>query len=212
MSGEWKVEVENCRSSETALWAHVQRDDTPTTYNIQGRQSYFDHEDAYERNACTADYVDLGENCPITHEATINAIATGENTVVVGGTICDVVCETVWPPAEYSSQGKPGLPEKPFASAFSEEGNGAPGILASGTHSGSYVILRGTSVAAPQVARLLSEMLAEGMTVGDALESIKNGEPRGRVHKLDCPDDRRGYAIVEKPDFRNLPPRRYPST
>lgn len=212
MSGEWTVKVENCRSGETALWAHVQRDDTPTSFNMRGRQSYFDHHDAYNRNDRTGNYVDLGANCPITHAGTINAIATGDNTVVVGGTICDVVGDIVWPPAEYSSQGMPGLPEKPFASAFSEEGNAAPGILASGTHSGSYVLLSGTSVAAPQVARLLSEMLAEGKTVAEALESIKNGDPKGRVHKLDYPDDRRGYSIVEKPNFRNLPPRRYPST
>ncbi|MFT7576826.1 MAG: hypothetical protein ACI9XZ_003217, partial [Alphaproteobacteria bacterium] len=211
--GEWKIKITNNReNNKLTAWCHIQRDDTPGTYTRRGRQSYFDHEKAYGRDERTGDYSALMPKCPITHEATINAIASGDETVVIGSVIDDMLDQQPWPPAEYSAQAHPAMQDKPLASAITESGHALPGVMAAGTRSGSVVRMRGTSAAAPQAARLLADLLAGGMSATQAIECIKNGKPKGRVQKLDCPDSRRGHAIVNTSKMNHIPRRGYPKT
>ena len=101
-------------------------------------------------------------------EDTLNNIATGPAGIVVGGYIGT---GQDWPDpakpdrrdlqARYSSRGSlPGSAERKVdVIALSDERLGLPGILASGTRSGTLVRMNGTSVAAPQVARALYNAL-----------------------------------------------------
>ncbi len=59
-----------------------------------------------------------------------------------------------------------GMPSRdgPDAMAVSERSSGLPGVLAAASRSGGVVAMGGSSVAAPQVARLAAEQLAAGKT------------------------------------------------
>ncbi|MFK7875952.1 MAG: S8 family serine peptidase [Paracoccaceae bacterium] len=103
----------------------------------------------------------LGEQSRfMTHETairslgTLNALATAEKVVSVGGYIHSGDCD----PAPYTSAGDPAWEQSlPDVSAPSDQSHSVAGIVASGTYSGSFATLSGTSVAAPQVARLLAD-------------------------------------------------------
>jgi hypothetical protein len=70
----------------------------------------------------------------------------------------------------------------------SDESPSMPGILATGTASGSVAILNGTSVAAPLAVRALAEILAKGGGIPKLISRIKTFEkhprgPQGRYRK-----------------------------
>lgn len=72
-SGRWQIRLESDRP--LTLYLYVQRDDTVFGFRPSGRQSFFDHPQAYERDPSTGDYDGLDKNGPIAHEATLSAMA-----------------------------------------------------------------------------------------------------------------------------------------
>jgi hypothetical protein len=136
----------------------------------------------------------------------MNAIATGSKTVVVGGFRRKELLV-----ADYSSGGPTAciditgeLPRMgPDALTVSEASTVHRGVLAAGTRSGSVAAMNGTSVAAPQIARVLIEQLIGGkFSLGrDNVKQMAANQETGRPNRPRPPSKERGGAgrIVTPP-------------
>ena len=80
----------------------------------------------------------------------------------------------------------------PDAMAVSEDSRVHRGVLAAGSRSGSVVAMSGTSVAAPQIARIIADDLA-GAGLGDHAWVQSQGE-KGMPASPGKPPDERGGA------------------
>jgi hypothetical protein len=82
----WRLTLENLRlSAAKRVYAWVQRDDAPPGYPVRGRQSFFDHECYHRFDDAGREIEGDDPNCVIKRAGSINAIATGRETVVMGG-------------------------------------------------------------------------------------------------------------------------------
>ena len=148
-AGRWRITLKNASQREVTAHLYIQRDATPFGYHRPGRQSYFDHADAYLRDETTGEYNGLDERkCPITRRETLSAIATSANAevsrIVVVGAADGSEARL---PAVYTSSGPVKLRRGPDChgpdcSAITEEGDGHWGVLAAGTFGSSIVRLR----------------------------------------------------------------------
>jgi Subtilase family len=236
-AGRWQLTLVNATTQDDVkAHLYIQRDTTPFGYRRPGRQSFFDHPDAYERDNDTGNYDGLAECCPITHNETLSALATlpvGKNAklppdidgriFVVGA----VEASERFVPARYSSIGPSSTGERkgPDCSAVAEEGRAHWGVLAAGTFSGSIVQLNGTSVAAPQLVRLIANRFeservagtlpdAVDVTRADVNERAPNETPIGVPDQDAFPAEAQdaaslGSFIIQRRPNRNAPGRRY---
>jgi hypothetical protein len=140
--------------------------------------------------------------CHVKRAGLINAIATGERAVVIGGFL-----RKDYRPARYSAGGPitpkqggtldPNL-RKPDALAVSEDSKVHAGVLAAGSRSGSVVALNGTSVAAPQITRWIADELANG-NPGDrnAVKALAQAHEAAPPNpKPPLPPDRGGWGRI----------------
>ena len=167
-AGPWTISIKKSDpepGSVGNIHCWIQRDDAPDLYRSGNRQSYFDYRN-YQR------FDDLGkarqtdnEAIPCQRFGSINGSGTGSMSLIVGGFMRSMTGENTVP-AFYSSAGV--LPWTPDpgnqnynshvnCSALSERGPALAGTIAAGARSGSLSMLRGTSAAAPFVARMLVE-------------------------------------------------------
>ena len=141
--------------------AWVARDDSVPGYPQFGRQSYLGDRKYRVHSRFSGRRRQRDNDSLIQRQCTLNSIAGGADPIVIGGFLRK---EMVM--AEYSSAGarqpRPRPPRWPDASAPSEDSLVLEGRLAAGSHSGARVPLGGTSVAAPQVARMVADNLAAG--------------------------------------------------
>lgn len=168
--GIWELKLKNhSLPSDAFVNVWIQRDDTPFGYTTRGRQSYFENS-CYERLDVTGRIVeDDNPTCAIRRSGTLNALATGKRTIVIGGLL-----KKQLRPAPYSAGGPTTTPATapfpnrsgPDALTVSDHSNAKPGVLAAGTRSGSVVPMNGTSVAAPRITRWVAEQLANGNKAG----------------------------------------------
>ena len=166
--GRWKLRFALNPGEAMAEPAHVwiQRDDSLYGYPQRGRQPYFDHEDYMPFDASgrvlSDDDPPQPPGCPIKRKSLFNAIATESRVITAGGYM-----EREGEVAHYSSGG-PNTPSEPAPLGkpdvlFPSEGSSAQrGILAAGSRSGTRVPLTGTSVASPQLARMVARRIAAG--------------------------------------------------
>jgi hypothetical protein len=189
-SGTWTVTLVSTGLDGEPVEAWIQRDDTPYGFPLRGRQSYFDDPD-YVRfdpqgREIEEDSHRDQEKSPsfVKRAGSINSIATGAETTVVGGALGHVLR-----PARYSAGGpitrRAGDPqahrEGPDGMAESDRSLVRLGVLAAGTRSGSKVALNGTSVAAPQATREIAAELSEwAPAAAPGSASIQPRPPRGR--------------------------------
>jgi hypothetical protein len=182
-AGIWEVRVESQEQSRSAdVEAWIQRDDTPYGWPIAGRQSRFD-DPKYVRFDPSGRYVRsqaAGRELAVDNAASyvkragsINAIATGDRTVVVGA-----FRSSDRAAAAYSAGGPLGPGGKregvdPDVMAVGDDSTYCGGVLAAGTRSGSVVAMRGTSVAAPQITRLIADEMASTPSAALAVEAPK---------------------------------------
>lgn len=167
-SGVWTIRLANRKLAPSQrVHAWIQRDDSLYGHPILGRQSYLDHP-AYERydNAGRAVEIDNAAG-PVARASLLNALATGHESVVIGGYVRSTrkvtKCSASGPATKSASTTKPPR-VGPDALAPSDDSLAHAGILAAGARSGAVVAMNGTSVAAPQVARWLAEQRAQGIT------------------------------------------------
>jgi hypothetical protein len=175
-SGVWTIDLENQSFGPNDLIeAWIQRDDTPLGFRGRGRQSYFDHE-CYEQFDAQGRQIERDEDqkepCFVKRAGSINAIATGKKTIVVGGFL-----RKEGRLAGYSAGIAAGSRAAPRYLAPSDDSKVYGGVLAAGTRSGSVVAMNGTSVAAPQVARWIANQLAESSNGGAAASVVTSDAP-----------------------------------
>ena len=176
-SGLWTIELENVSlKGNDLVEAWIQRDDTPFGFRRRGRQSYFD-EPCYERfdaqgRAIEEDNHPQQRSCQIKRAGSINAIATGRETIVVGGKLRKEKRR-----ARYSAEGAPGSPAPhDLRSEVSDDSLVHRGVRGAGTRSGSVILMDGTSVAAPQIARRIADILSGG--IGGVVGPFDDRPPR----------------------------------
>jgi hypothetical protein len=200
-SGTWLVEIKNRRGA-VAVDAWVQRGDTPFGYPLWGRQSRLD-DSTYVRFdlAGRPEQNDVGPSS-IRRRGTVNALATGQRAIVVGGYRRDDR-----KPSEYAAAGPVATPAAvppprtgPDAAAAADDSVTLHGLLAAGTRTGSVVAMRGTSVAAPQVTRRISELMTLALAsdraavqAGAAAADLKAPTPGSTLH------ERLGAGRIELP-------------
>jgi len=157
-SGTWIVELQNqALGPKGVISAWVQRDDSLYGFPVRGRQSYF-ADSCYRRfDSAGRDEERDDLSCDVRRAATLNAIATGLQPIVIGG-----FARKEMVVSEYSSSGPVANPRRPNAVAATEDSKVHAGLLAAGSRSGSVVAMNGTSVAAPQIARAIADDLAAG--------------------------------------------------
>lgn len=160
-SGTWLIELRNEGEATTGdVW--IQRGDTPFGYPLSGRQSRFDDENYVRFDLAGRPKQDDDIGSPIRRESTINAIATGTQTIVVGAyrgsdrTVSEYSCGG----GRSAAPGRQPI-RSPDASAVADDTSVYRNLLAAGTRSGSVVAMNGTSVAAPQVTRSIWELMLE---------------------------------------------------
>ena len=198
-SGDWTIQLRNRGlNPDQPVDAWIQRDDTPHGYTTRGRQSYFANA-GYCRFDKTGHEIEIDDPGSIVKRAgSISAIATGAKASIVGGYM-----RSEARPSRYSAGGPVapmqagGTPHRdgPDAMAVSDDSKVHQGILAAGTRSGSVVALNGTSVAAPQIARLIADELGAGRH-GDraAVAQIAVDSEAAHPHWPDKPPPERGGA------------------
>lgn len=170
-SGVWKIRIKRGEiDADEIVHAWVERDETLPGFPRAGRQSRFED----------ADYVRFDNfGAPLQHDpasaakvrrtSTLSGFANGsERRVIVAGAWNRATDKM----SSYSASG-PSLtrlgavspPRRgPDAAAVADDSLVRPGILGAGSRSGSLVRLSGTSVAAPQVARLIADELMNGFS------------------------------------------------
>jgi len=172
-SGTWRVEV-RYNGTPIVMHAWIQRGDTPFGYPLRGRQSRFDHADYLRFNrvgvlkkpvgALNED--DIPPQSRVVRRGTINAMGTGRQAVVIGG-----FRRSDYAASRYSGSGPivspPGIvgPWRvgPDATAVADDSVALHGVLAAGTRTGSVFAMDGTSVAAPQITRLIAGLMTAGL-------------------------------------------------
>mgnify|MGYP001236494073 CR=1 FL=1 len=158
-AGRWRITMTNTGGGPVDARLYIQRDGTPAGYPFKGRTSRFDHTQAYERDPVSRNFSHPATTCPIRRDDSLSAIATGTTSIIVGAMSTDEGPQGVIP-SRYSSTG-PTRNSKTIAhSAIADFGGVGGGMVAAGTLSGSWVIMNGTSVAAPQVVRALADAIA----------------------------------------------------
>lgn len=137
-AGRWRLTLTYSGANEEEIDLWIQRGGSVYGHPALGRQTRF-----------------AKDQPGIDHLGTLNALATAHKVVSVGG----FVGSGKFPAAHYTSAGSPRFYcDLPDVSVESEQSGSVPGITATGTFTGSYANLSGTSVAAPQVARFLANM------------------------------------------------------
>lgn len=152
-AGRWRIALTNGSSDDVTARLYIQRDNTPIGHPLRGRQSHFDHPEAYDRRPLDGSYRNLNGNCPITTADTLSAIATGAGALVVGAADVSRL------PTDYTASGPARSRQGPDCAAITDLSPTHWGVLAAGTYSGSIVTMRGTSVAAPQLVRRVADYL-----------------------------------------------------
>lgn len=193
-SGNWRIDIEN-HGGALKFDAWVQRGDTPFGHPLWGRQSRFDDR-AYKRfDLAGRPQQQDNAASPIRRRGSLNAIATGQYTTVVGG-----FRHSDGAIAEYSGSGPVATPRAgPDVSAVADDSVAARGVVAAGTRSGSVIALRGTSVAAPQVTRRIADLMTQQVKADRAavrqaaqqIDPVVPGSPKEErfgVGKFDGPE------------------------
>lgn len=180
--GTWKIRLKCLVDPPPApiqLW--VRRDDTLYGHPRRGRQSHFDAA-CYQRFDHYGHEQDEDQpGCPVQRAHLLNAIATGEEPVVIGG-----FSRQEMRVARYSAGGPTSGPRRgPNALSVSDDSAVKTGVLAAGSRSGSVVAMSGTSVAAPQITRVVADFMAAGLPAGpgaieamaDQQENLRPSDP-----------------------------------
>jgi hypothetical protein len=218
-AGLWRLRFEpNAEPMDGVAHVWVQRDDSLYGYPQRGRQAYVDDETFVvfdDRGRRLAD--DWEPPQPTTpsgvrRSALLNAIASGSSVIAAGGYF-----DRTGTMPRYSSGGPNTPPEHPPASKpdalLPSEGSIAhPGVLAAGSRSGGLVAMSGTSVAAPQLTRLVADALAAAPQSATRAEiaaaAVKGDTLQPPLASL--PQDRRAGRLRPKPRTPEIEGRYWP--
>ena len=197
--GTWKVRLRNTGmplGEPIQLW--VRRDDTLYGHPRRGRQSHFDAP-CYKR----FDHMGRPEEsdqpgCPVQRARLLNAIATGDEPVVIGAFLRREMAPTpytaagpVTPPRGTGTANRDG----PDALTVGDDSRVLHGVLAAGSRSGSVVAMNGTSVAAPQITREIATLMAKNLPSDRwAVQAVASAQEAGPPPRPNRPTPQRGGA------------------
>ncbi|NRT54502.1 hypothetical protein [Sphaerotilus uruguayifluvii] len=162
-SGRWHLRLELLAGPVLPVRVDVQRDDSAFGRATRGRPSWLQDSGYRQHDDLGRPLLDDERDAngrplsAVRRSGTINAMATGHAVRVIGGALR--LPGGAFTPAPYSSVGSAGelLPQRMARPlALTEDSPALPGVLASGTRSGSRVALSGTSMAAPQWVRQIA--------------------------------------------------------
>lgn len=172
-SGEWTIHIKNLNlDMETEVELQIQRDDPISGQTLKARQSYLDDPayQRYERISGRLAQDISNEAGPVFRQRTLNAFCGGDDVIAVGA-----YRYSDGAPSLYSAAGPAIGRRAPDLSAVADISPSHPGVLAAGTYSGSVFATNGTSVAAAQITRRVSNFLesdganARNMLIQEAL-------------------------------------------
>jgi len=202
-AGNWIVDVRAAGAAINDIDAWIQRGDTPFGYPLRGRQSRFE-DPAYVHFDLAGRLKETDDPPPahVIRAATLNAFATGSEPVVIGGFRRSDLAAS-----RYSGAGPiitwPGqLPYRdgPDAAGVADDSPVLHGVIAAGTRSGSRFAMSGTSVAAPQITRMLAHVMTIGVP-GDRVRvqnvALAQELPRPLPHP---PATRIGAGRIDLPE------------
>ena len=203
LSGVWSIKLspKPALGANQKIRAWIQRDDTIYRFRTNARQSYFD-DPAYERFDALGYLSEADNGSFVKRRGSISGMATVRGSVagrkpfvtVVGGAR-EERRRGKPEPDTISGQGFQGSGAQTDVLAVSDRSAVTPGVIASGTQSGAHGVLNGTSVAAPQIARVIADTLADAAKNGQPLR------PRNAADQLQGPQvksKRLGSARVQK--------------
>lgn len=178
-SGRWSVTIKNISQMPLDIEAWIKRSDTPGARRAKGRQSYFD-DPRYRRfddNGRPTEFDDPATTSYVKRQGTLSGIATGTRTFVIGAYQREATPCT-WMPAIYSSEASVTM-RAPDWLAPGDDSTACPGTLSAGSRSGSRIVMRGTSAAAPQAARYYADQAGKPPPIPPpgALEPVSNRVP-----------------------------------
>ncbi len=161
-AGNWQLEI-TVGEPSASIYCNVysQRDDKSFGHKGRGRQAMIG--DNFDRVFDNSGATMLRDGDSFRRRVgTVNGLATGTEVRVAGGLISKP--GGAWEPARYSSVAIPERAPDPFPDprtsnrvfAFTEDSPVLHGLHAAGTRSGTIASVSGTSMAAPQLARVLS--------------------------------------------------------
>lgn len=187
--GAWQITASSDGIAADQIFARVQRDEAPMGFRRQGRQAYFD-DPAYNRFDVKTGDLEVGadvDGATVRRDGTVSGIAThspakSPNTVIsVGAARWDLATATT-----YSAAGVNGH-DAPYLLTAAESSRQLSGVLGAGSQSGSQVALSGTSVAAPQVSRILADIL-EQTPITSYVEFEAQAALAYKSHTIDVPN------------------------
>lgn len=161
-AGAWTVTLRHEDGAALDLSLQIQRDENLAGYRSQARQSYFDSSEAYGWDPVHQDHTALEEDCPIRHEGSHSALATASERQVFSAGAAWIDAETAQRvPSDYTAEGAGWSVQGPTASTIADRSRVRPGLLATGTLSGSVRTINGTSAAAARMTRALALSASE---------------------------------------------------
>lgn len=160
-SGIWQIAITAKLQKGTKLESWIQRDVSVSGLEQLGRQAYF-IDDAYAEHRfdpySDPRIYDEGTS-KIKRDGTLSGIATLEtDDNKIGFNVVGSYFHNSGSATPYSSAGSDSI-QAPYLLASTDSSRTLPGILASGTYTGSSYPFNGTSAAAPQLARIFAEAL-----------------------------------------------------
>ena len=151
-AGEWRITVRRNANLHGAIWLRVQRDVDHEQGHTGGRQSWLVDPayDPYAGDGAPAQVDDPGAAVMVHRMDGLNGLASQGVSLNVAGHV-----DSLGKVARYSSAG-PLAGRGVDVSAPTDRSPAVTGIVSTGTRTGSFVALQGTSSAAPQIARELA--------------------------------------------------------
>lgn len=169
-AGTWKVRIRNV-SRPCTIDAWIQRNDAPFGFSRRGVPSRFEDPgyDVLDRVGRAVEYDPSVPAGPIRRRSTLNALATGRETLVIGAARRNAAR---YPnePAPYATFGPgfllqpSGVPDRegPDVGAVADDGVAHRGVMGAGTRSAGAVAMDGSSVAAPLATRTVASTMSKG--------------------------------------------------
>ena len=192
--GVWKVQLQNKGGTPIAFDAYIERDNPALGDAGPRRQSHFTHPD-YPRSSTqmTAALDDSGNTSPIKRMGSLNNVAAAQSVLVVGG--------HVFKTGQLSAYSAAG-PGRSIAGnvgvdvlAVADSSQMIRGIRGYGVKSGTSFRMDGTSVAAPQVTRWVTNWMASGSPSKRAdWEAVLGAYVSTQNPVLRGPRDRAGFG------------------
>ena len=201
--GRWTIRLQQPAYTETPIEAifQVQRDDSAFGYHNRGVQTVLDAETAHGRSDMFRDFSGLCEDSEITRAGTNTAYvsrerASGRGCIFAVAAARDYARygddKKVAAPAPYASRGASwSVRENPDAAISVDALPSNPGVIASGTASGSAMRQTGSSIAAALYCR---QLLLEGSMSGEAVTVPNNKQDRLGAVVMPVPADLRKKA------------------